>query len=55
MQKYLLQMAQGNFALFCTHAANMGGHFQHLVLILLVRYPLFEKCIWSTAYSYFCM
>ncbi|XP_021330193.2 sodium-dependent lysophosphatidylcholine symporter 1 [Danio rerio] len=29
------QMAQGNFALFCTHAANMGGYFQHLVLILL--------------------
>lgn len=31
------QMAQGNFALFCTHAANMGEYFQHLVLILLVR------------------
>ncbi|XP_016098781.1 sodium-dependent lysophosphatidylcholine symporter 1-like [Sinocyclocheilus grahami] len=29
------QMAQGNFALFCTHAANMGAYFQHLVLILL--------------------
>uniref|UniRef100_A0A8C1Z6H0 Si:ch211-224l10.4 n=1 Tax=Cyprinus carpio TaxID=7962 RepID=A0A8C1Z6H0_CYPCA len=29
------QMAQGNFALFCTHAADMGAYFQHLVLILL--------------------
>ncbi|XP_067302652.1 sodium-dependent lysophosphatidylcholine symporter 1 [Pseudorasbora parva] len=29
------QMAQGNFALFCTHATNMGKYFQHLVLILL--------------------
>ncbi|KAF4096849.1 hypothetical protein G5714_022818 [Onychostoma macrolepis] len=29
------QMAQGNFALFCTHAANMGAYFQHFVLILL--------------------
>ncbi|XP_073679208.1 sodium-dependent lysophosphatidylcholine symporter 1-like [Garra rufa] len=29
------QMAQGNFALFCTHAAEMGSYFQHLVLILL--------------------
>lgn len=37
------QMAQGNFALFCTHAANMGGYFQHLVLILLVRDPLFQS------------
>ncbi|KAJ8378210.1 hypothetical protein AAFF_G00244980 [Aldrovandia affinis] len=30
------QMAQGNFALFCTHAADLGAYFQHLVLILLV-------------------
>uniref|UniRef100_A0A672QU31 Si:ch211-224l10.4 n=1 Tax=Sinocyclocheilus grahami TaxID=75366 RepID=A0A672QU31_SINGR len=37
------QMAQGNFALFCTHAANMGAYFQHLVLILLVRDPLFQS------------
>jgi hypothetical protein len=29
-------MAQGNFALFCTHAAGLGAYFQHLVLILLV-------------------
>ncbi|XP_067226716.1 sodium-dependent lysophosphatidylcholine symporter 1-like isoform X1 [Chanodichthys erythropterus] len=29
------QMAQGNFALFCTHAAHMGEYFQHLVLLLL--------------------
>ncbi|XP_063065376.1 sodium-dependent lysophosphatidylcholine symporter 1 [Engraulis encrasicolus] len=29
------QMAQGNLALFCTHAAGMAKYFQHLVLILL--------------------
>ncbi|XP_051518601.1 sodium-dependent lysophosphatidylcholine symporter 1-like isoform X2 [Myxocyprinus asiaticus] len=33
------QMAQGNFALFCTHAADMGAYFQHLVLILLSYIP----------------
>ncbi|XP_066528723.1 sodium-dependent lysophosphatidylcholine symporter 1-like isoform X2 [Hoplias malabaricus] len=33
-------MAQGNFALFCTHVAGMGAHFQHLVLILLVAATL---------------
>ncbi|KAB5546388.1 hypothetical protein PHYPO_G00071470 [Pangasianodon hypophthalmus] len=34
------QMAQGNFALFCTHAAGMGAYFQHLVLILLMAATL---------------
>ncbi|MBN3306278.1 NLS1 protein, partial [Amia calva] len=34
------QMAQGNFALFCTHAAGLGAYFQHLVLILLVAATL---------------
>ncbi|KAL7860063.1 hypothetical protein SRHO_G00152100 [Serrasalmus rhombeus] len=34
------QLAQGNFALFCTHAAGMGAYFQHLVLILLVAATL---------------
>ncbi|XP_056589183.1 sodium-dependent lysophosphatidylcholine symporter 1-like isoform X2 [Triplophysa dalaica] len=34
------QMAQGNFALFCTHAADMGGYFQHLVIILLTAATL---------------
>ncbi|KAJ8370759.1 hypothetical protein SKAU_G00107870 [Synaphobranchus kaupii] len=34
------QMAQGNFALFCTHAAGMGANFQHLVLILLTSATL---------------
>lgn len=29
-------MAQGNMALFCTHAVGLGASFQHLVLILLV-------------------
>ncbi|XP_069507019.1 sodium-dependent lysophosphatidylcholine symporter 1-like isoform X2 [Ambystoma mexicanum] len=30
------QLAQGIFAFFCTHAADLGGSFQHLVLIMLV-------------------
>ncbi|KAL7864663.1 hypothetical protein AOLI_G00160830 [Acnodon oligacanthus] len=34
------QLAQGNFALFCMHAAGMGAYFQHLVLILLVAATL---------------
>ncbi|KAK3547571.1 hypothetical protein QTP86_025471 [Hemibagrus guttatus] len=34
------QMAQGNLALFCTHAAGMGAYFQHLVLILLMAATL---------------
>ncbi|XP_066528720.1 sodium-dependent lysophosphatidylcholine symporter 1-like isoform X2 [Hoplias malabaricus] len=34
------QMAQGNFALFCTHVAGMGVYFQHLVLILLIAATL---------------
>ncbi|KAL1021217.1 hypothetical protein UPYG_G00010280 [Umbra pygmaea] len=34
------QMAQGNFALFCTHAAGLGAYFQHLVLILLTAATL---------------
>ncbi|XP_041654977.1 sodium-dependent lysophosphatidylcholine symporter 1 [Cheilinus undulatus] len=29
------QMSLGNFALFCSHAAGLGAHFQHLLLILL--------------------
>ncbi|KAG1962180.1 sodium-dependent lysophosphatidylcholine symporter [Pimephales promelas] len=41
------QMAQGNFALFCTHAANMGGHFQHLVLILLTAATM-SIPVWQT-------
>ncbi|XP_029975613.1 sodium-dependent lysophosphatidylcholine symporter 1-B-like [Salarias fasciatus] len=32
----LSQMSLGNFALFCTHAAELGDHFQQLLLILLV-------------------
>ncbi|XP_059911165.1 sodium-dependent lysophosphatidylcholine symporter 1-B-like [Gadus macrocephalus] len=30
------QMALGNFALFCSHAAGLGAHFQHILLVLLV-------------------
>ncbi|XP_050951666.1 sodium-dependent lysophosphatidylcholine symporter 1 [Labeo rohita] len=41
------QMAQGNFALFCTHAANMGAYFQHLVLILLTSATI-SIPIWQT-------
>nr|XP_006003241.1 PREDICTED: sodium-dependent lysophosphatidylcholine symporter 1-like [Latimeria chalumnae] len=34
------QLTQGNFALFCTHVAGLGGDFQHLVLVLLVSAAL---------------
>ncbi|XP_042197908.1 sodium-dependent lysophosphatidylcholine symporter 1 isoform X2 [Callorhinchus milii] len=34
------QLVQGNFALFCTHAAGLGHHFQHIVLIILVSAAL---------------
>ncbi|KAG9269521.1 sodium-dependent lysophosphatidylcholine symporter 1-like [Astyanax mexicanus] len=34
------QLAQSNFALFCTHAAGMGAYFQHLMLILLIAATL---------------
>ncbi|XP_039623798.1 sodium-dependent lysophosphatidylcholine symporter 1-like [Polypterus senegalus] len=34
------QMAQGNFALFSTHAAGLGHSFQHLVVIMLVAATL---------------
>uniref|UniRef100_A0A3P9KSV8 Zgc:171501 n=1 Tax=Oryzias latipes TaxID=8090 RepID=A0A3P9KSV8_ORYLA len=30
------QMSLGNFALFCSHAAGLGAHFQLLLLVLLV-------------------
>ncbi|KAG7472311.1 hypothetical protein MATL_G00107590 [Megalops atlanticus] len=41
------QMAQGNFALFCTHAAGLGAYFQHLVLILLTAASL-STPLWQT-------
>ncbi|KAG9332492.1 hypothetical protein JZ751_014590 [Albula glossodonta] len=41
------QMAQGNFALFCTHAAGLGAYFQHLVLILLTAATL-SVPLWQT-------
>nr|XP_060627848.1 sodium-dependent lysophosphatidylcholine symporter 1-like [Anolis sagrei ordinatus] len=31
-----IQLIQGIFALFCTHASGLAGRFQHLVLIMLV-------------------
>ncbi|XP_065547845.1 sodium-dependent lysophosphatidylcholine symporter 1-like isoform X3 [Lathamus discolor] len=34
------QITQGIFAFFCTHAAGLGGKFQHLVLIMLVTASL---------------
>uniref|UniRef100_M4AUH7 Major facilitator superfamily domain containing 2a-like 2 n=1 Tax=Xiphophorus maculatus TaxID=8083 RepID=M4AUH7_XIPMA len=30
------QMSLGNFALFCSHAAGLGAHFQLLLLVLLI-------------------
>ncbi|CAN9516034.1 unnamed protein product [Ophioblennius macclurei] len=33
---FAFQMSLGNFALFCSHAAELGEHFQQLLLILLV-------------------
>ncbi|XP_059836559.1 sodium-dependent lysophosphatidylcholine symporter 1-like [Hypanus sabinus] len=30
------QLVQNNFALFCTHAAGLGSHFQHIIFIILV-------------------
>ncbi|KAG5838554.1 hypothetical protein ANANG_G00224870 [Anguilla anguilla] len=41
------QMAQGNFALFCTHAAGLGAYFQHLVIILLTSATL-SVVMWQT-------
>lgn len=41
------QMAQGNLALFCTHAAGMAKYFQHLVLILLTSATLAIP-VWQT-------
>uniref|UniRef100_A0A3Q1JU76 Uncharacterized protein n=1 Tax=Anabas testudineus TaxID=64144 RepID=A0A3Q1JU76_ANATE len=40
------QMSLGNFALFCSHAAGLGAHFQHLLLVLLtsasIAVPLWQ-------------
>uniref|UniRef100_A0A3Q2R4D5 Major facilitator superfamily domain containing 2a-like 2 n=1 Tax=Fundulus heteroclitus TaxID=8078 RepID=A0A3Q2R4D5_FUNHE len=37
------QMSLGNFALFCSHAAGQGAHFQLLLLVLLViAVPLWQ-------------
>nr|XP_061839407.1 sodium-dependent lysophosphatidylcholine symporter 1-like [Nerophis lumbriciformis] len=33
---FAFQTSLGNFALFCSHAANLGDQFQHLLLVLLV-------------------
>ncbi|XP_061113633.1 sodium-dependent lysophosphatidylcholine symporter 1 isoform X2 [Conger conger] len=41
------QMAQSNFALFCTHAAGLGAYFQHLVLIMLTSATL-SVPLWQT-------
>ncbi|XP_069739859.1 sodium-dependent lysophosphatidylcholine symporter 1-like isoform X2 [Narcine bancroftii] len=30
------QVVQNNFALFCTHAAGLGSHLQHIVFVILV-------------------
>ncbi|CAL8367241.1 unnamed protein product [Lota lota] len=43
------QMALGNFALFCSHAAGLGAHFQHILLVLLasatVAVPLWQAVL----------
>nr|XP_046251703.1 sodium-dependent lysophosphatidylcholine symporter 1-B-like isoform X1 [Scatophagus argus] len=43
------QMSLGNFAIFCTHAAGLGAHFQHLLLTLLasasVAVPLWQTVL----------
>ncbi|XP_036960316.1 sodium-dependent lysophosphatidylcholine symporter 1 isoform X3 [Acanthopagrus latus] len=43
------QMSLGNFALFCSHAAGLGAHFQHLLLALLlsasVAVPLWQTVL----------
>ncbi|XP_028849558.1 sodium-dependent lysophosphatidylcholine symporter 1-like [Denticeps clupeoides] len=41
------QMAQGNFALFCTHVAGLGPYFQYLVIILLASATVFIPA-WQT-------
>ncbi|XP_061760068.1 LOW QUALITY PROTEIN: sodium-dependent lysophosphatidylcholine symporter 1-like [Nerophis ophidion] len=33
---FAFQTSLGNFALFCSHAANLGDQFQHLLLVLLI-------------------
>ncbi|XP_067095931.1 sodium-dependent lysophosphatidylcholine symporter 1 [Osmerus mordax] len=43
------QMAQGSFALFCTHVAGVGQYFQHIILVLLasatVSVPLWQAVL----------
>ncbi|XP_070695875.1 sodium-dependent lysophosphatidylcholine symporter 1-B-like [Pempheris klunzingeri] len=43
------QMALGNFALFCSHAAGLGAQFQHLLLVLLasasIAVPLWQTVL----------
>ena len=51
-------MSLGNFALFCSHAAGLGSHFQHLLLVLLVKCNYLEShtlcspyCSWMQHYT----
>ncbi|XP_076022910.1 sodium-dependent lysophosphatidylcholine symporter 1-B-like [Genypterus blacodes] len=43
------QMSLGNFAIFCTHAAGLGPHFPHLLLVLLasatVAVPIWQATL----------
>ncbi|XP_032897354.1 sodium-dependent lysophosphatidylcholine symporter 1-like [Amblyraja radiata] len=34
------QLVQNNFALFCTHAAGLGNHFQHIIFVILISATL---------------
>lgn len=50
---FTFQIAQGNFALFCTYVAGMGAYFQHFVLILLVSglwVWQYMSLIWNSLY-----
>ncbi|KAJ3586683.1 hypothetical protein NHX12_013079 [Muraenolepis orangiensis] len=43
------QMSLGNFALFCSHAAGLGAHFQYILLVLLasasIAVPLWQAVL----------
>ncbi|KAM4609737.1 sodium-dependent lysophosphatidylcholine symporter 1 [Polymixia lowei] len=41
------QMAQGNFALFCTHIAGLGSYFQYLIIVVSVAATL-SIPLWQT-------
>lgn len=40
------QLEQGNFVLFCTHAAGLRNHFQYLVVTILVSCTSLPNVTW---------